>query len=397
MTPLTTELEVKIETPLSVGSYDPYRVDELWYLRPTSIKGVWRWWARTIVAGVLHDRGLLNSGNGLRLVSQIVSEKMGLGSTEKPSLFKLAVEVKKEPEHLKEDYLKNFQRYKLLSKREGAKPQFVRGGIFSIKLEPLGDVEGKEAAIWSLLVALTLSGIGKGSRRGFGCLNIISLKSDELRAKWNLANPESLRTLLERAYESVSRLVEEGRGRAEGLPQIPALSKAVINGNYVSQVCVVSRVRLEDLHNFFLRSHRTKVLMGSFSAMDTLRQKWEGWILGLPRSQKKKERESRREEKEEEMQKEEETGYIITDKDIVRRASPFILSYHEKTGGVLTVLTSRDWPKRLEWRSGNEKESISIGIDDAKILEATSDALGKFKEYVRKKGGVLECVWPRGQ
>ncbi|MHA1632114.1 MAG: type III-B CRISPR module RAMP protein Cmr1 [Candidatus Freyarchaeota archaeon] len=40
---------------MSIGSHEPNALDELWYLRPTGVKGVWRWWARALVAGALHD------------------------------------------------------------------------------------------------------------------------------------------------------------------------------------------------------------------------------------------------------------------------------------------------------------------------------------------------------
>ncbi|WP_243675411.1 type III-B CRISPR module RAMP protein Cmr1 [Vulcanisaeta distributa] len=40
------ELEVNLATPLLAGSADPNKVDEDYPIRPSEVKGLWRWWAR---------------------------------------------------------------------------------------------------------------------------------------------------------------------------------------------------------------------------------------------------------------------------------------------------------------------------------------------------------------
>ena len=359
---LSLELDLTISSPMSIGSYEPNVTDELWYLRPTSVKGVWRWWARALIAGVLYDRGSLEE----KKVVKYVSDVMGLGSTSESSSYKISVTVRRRPESSKTVH--DLQRYKLLSLARG-RPRFVEGGRLSLRVDIMRRKEGNEAALWSLLLALTLSGIGKGARRGLGCVDVIALRSSGL--KINLIRGQdanSIAELVKRAYESSRRLVlREASREPTGIPQLPALSKNA------SRIGVIEGMTLSKLHNFFLRSKRTEVLLGNYRAQDVLRRRREAWILGLPREQRR-------------------TGYLIREREKVsRRASPIILSFHKQFATITTLLSS-DWPQELIWRGrGGE---VIIDINEQRIREAFHDAINEFEEYVKALGGKVRWVWP---
>jgi len=51
-------IELKLSTPASIGWYNPNIQDPLG-LRPAEIKGLWRWWCRTCIAGAMYELGLL--------------------------------------------------------------------------------------------------------------------------------------------------------------------------------------------------------------------------------------------------------------------------------------------------------------------------------------------------
>ncbi|HEU97784.1 MAG TPA: CRISPR-associated protein Cmr1, partial [Fervidicoccus fontis] len=68
-------LKVTNFTPLLVGWYEPNIVDPIG-LRPTELKGIWRWWARAFACGVLYDGGSNPLPSDL---VKIVGKDLGLG------------------------------------------------------------------------------------------------------------------------------------------------------------------------------------------------------------------------------------------------------------------------------------------------------------------------------
>jgi CRISPR-associated protein Cmr1 len=88
MNEVRVELTLNLDTIFIPGSADPFTVDPDWPLRPSELKGIWRWWARAFVAGVLFDKGYLCgrqdqqgriSRDEINLISRIVGEGLGLG------------------------------------------------------------------------------------------------------------------------------------------------------------------------------------------------------------------------------------------------------------------------------------------------------------------------------
>ena len=176
-------LELKLEavTPVLVGGYDT-KTSRLLNgtiiretLRPTSIKGVWRWWARAAVAGAaLREKGIfLTLKEEDKLVSDI------FGSESNPSKFSIFVEA------ANEYYLRNFAR----NLRRIKNPRFMQigrnyfgiapGSTFILNIDDRNlDDRKKQFLLSTLALSLFLDGVGKAASRGFGKLVIKEIHPD---------------------------------------------------------------------------------------------------------------------------------------------------------------------------------------------------------------------------
>ncbi|MGC9115882.1 MAG: RAMP superfamily CRISPR-associated protein, partial [Fervidicoccaceae archaeon] len=117
-------LKVTNFTPLLVGWYEPNIVDPIG-LRPTELKGIWRWWARAFACGVLYDGGCNPLPSDL---VKIVGKDLGLGyaggvnidgKSAMPSKYIIRVNETSEPPNFKKASinktdLKELQRIVLL-------------------------------------------------------------------------------------------------------------------------------------------------------------------------------------------------------------------------------------------------------------------------------------------
>jgi CRISPR-associated protein Cmr1 len=394
-------LELRLETPFLPGSVDPAAPDPDWPLRPSEVKGLWRWWARALAAGALFERGLLH-GAGRRdavktptweeadCVSQIVGLDMGLGYAggreAQASCFRIRFERVNfaPPKDVSQSLAAQLQRVRLLT-LGGRRLQYIDRGSATLVVEehvpcPL-DGRAVEAALGALALALRLSCFGKGGRRGLGCFSVRAY------GRYSSLFTEEPTALIKRAVAAAGAVVDRAVSRCRGLrrgeaspcelPPMPALSTARRYDACIKDsaaltpymLAAVKGVRREDLHNFFLRPARTRVLHGGYSAQDALRQALKAWILGLPREQRG-------------------TGYRIIG-GASRRASPLMLAI-AGNAAYLSAFTSADWPRELEWRGGGRQR---IAVAEADVLAAMALALGEFLDYVRKLGGEAEA-WP---
>jgi CRISPR-associated protein Cmr1 len=414
------ELELQLETPLFAGGHEPLRLDELWILRPSEIKGVWRWWARALAAGALYDAGQLK-GTGkpgilkaptpaeAGKISEVVGLGMGLGYADprgrlsKASSYSLIVEPVGDVGRFKRVYRGgpvaalgrqvNLQRANLLAlgsrQQRGWQAEYLAPGArFRVRVEEQLPVsaESAEAALSALALALTFSGFGKGGRRGLGCFRVVRATGRYAAlfdARASAADRVTRAVNAARRVVGV-RAVESGAGE---LPPLPLVSARDLAGGYAVRgrklrPFQVIEVRggdanrlLEELHNFFLRGSRARRLLGNPASQDALRQKLAAWALGLPREQRG-------------------TGYGILARTVDRRASPLLLAVHgtDREGvAYLSVFASADWPAQLRWRGGTTQQ---LAIDDAKVAEALVTAVDEFVDYVNKCGFKVIFAWP---
>lgn len=405
-------IELKLSTPASIGWYNPNIQDPLG-LRPAEIKGLWRWWCRTCIAGAMYELGLLKglstsdiflkpSKEEVKAISCFVGKILGLGyageKDSEASRFKIYIEAK---EDIKSNIielatLRNLQRAVLLTLDKRGRQQ-VRGInkgfkftlVVSKRISKPKYLEAEELAIKILYLALQFSGVGKGARRGMGSLDITSIKVDGREQ----SIPRNISELLDEVYNKCRKIVEEycsecidssktrHQVKNHSIPPIPVLSKSKYQNIYLTQVYIVRGVNFEDVHNFFARPTRCRVL----------RNKHYAWVLGLPRTQH-------------------ETGYFIGNKgkirsEVSRRPSPIMVSYHSNEnifgdGVFITTFFSGDWPTHMEWRSPSQKpretreKSVSINVNPQTLLDAYVTAINELSNYLNKVRARIVASWP---
>ncbi|MGQ9514587.1 MAG: type III-B CRISPR module RAMP protein Cmr1 [Thermoproteota archaeon] len=183
---LLGKIKVENVTITRIGGYNarPYssQLDIQEKPRSQAIRGVWRWWARALVAGAYYEifDVLPSNLSGLdSLVSPV------LGSTNQASKF--IVKISPEAMHKFHDgnNIKQIVRIRLFrppreyeeksrySKEETSSRYFNAGGLkFSIELMKRPHIEVSEQevkfALLSLILSLTLGGVGSMTKRGFG-------------------------------------------------------------------------------------------------------------------------------------------------------------------------------------------------------------------------------------
>ena len=395
---MTNWVEIRLEqsTPAFVGHYEPELVDEWFFLKPTSVKGIWRWFARALVAGALYDLGMLYGEPDKEMVkkptkleakeiSRIVGKVMGLGyagerKESEASMFRVGVETLRRPRVQSTrgafTYVRSrqvrLQRVGLLT-LTGRAFEYFEGGTFRLVVErapfsqPKG--EGEELALRALILALTLSGVGKASRKCLGSLDVVDVKGFNVE--------KNLRDFMDATYKLALDLVErqaklERAPAVESLPPLPSIAKRKVKGWLPFSLHRIDSASWVDTHNFFLRSERCRKLTGDPLCQDALRAQLEAWILGMPRSQKG-------------------TGYFS--EGVERRASPIFVTYHEDRhmfgrGVLVATFASADWPSSLKWQgTGSEPITVSEGL----IARALSDALEELWKYL---GSTPSGVWP---
>ncbi|MGC8597816.1 MAG: RAMP superfamily CRISPR-associated protein [Thermocladium sp.] len=407
------DLTLTLDTPFLSGSVDPGKIDIDWPLRPSTVKGIWRWWTRALVAGVLFERGLLHgephkdfikipSDNEASYISRIVGLGLGLGyageNDSRASCFRIFIDPTNQRSSSPQPIITNankYQRFKLLTVGGKRSIEYINNASITLVIDENShctlEREQKEAAMSALAMSLRYSCFGKGGRRGLGCFSVkasgqysnIFIKDDE--------------KLLEHALVTASKAVDIviNNGKLEKrnldkceLPPMPVISRGpnyidctenqegekILNKVFNPYILIkVSGSNLLDsIHNFFLRPSRAKVLFGNYGASDELRKNYYAWILGLPREQKG-------------------TGYSVNSKE-GRRASPIMVAVHGNNEGYISIFTSADWPRKVIWRGGSGFKQIDI--NETKIIEATIVAIRELMDYLRKKNLQVKQVWP---
>lgn len=156
---LTVTLETV--TPMFLGGADPRGTPEL---RPPSFRGMMRYWFRASAGGVVGD-----DEQALRTIRQKEAEVFG-SPDEKHGQSAVWVRLST-PKFAPKSYplLPHKNRPMFPAIPPGVAP------ILTLTLKPNAEMQKLELAIWALLIGLTLGGIGKRSRRGFGSLRVAKI------------------------------------------------------------------------------------------------------------------------------------------------------------------------------------------------------------------------------
>ena len=435
---MRAEFDVTIATPLSVGWYDPNIVDRRFYIRPTSVKGIWRWWARAFALGALFEAGCPD----LKAASDLVA-KWGFGTTRSASEYRITVEVRRPPEvkTVRRRQRSGIQRLDLVALSRDV--EYAVGGHFVLRVEGRGQYF--DHALRILAVALTLSGVGKGSRKSLGVLDITAARGDAPRE-------QGVRDLIEAVKREAARDAAcTGRAQGAELPPAPAVARGVFEVYAVTKDAFEggsAREAFLEVHNIFLRTVRASAVSSSSDPMDHM-----AWFFGLPRSQQMKVKklkcfakyvenyfkhkgvnvkvaydemsdivlindvevtnngirgkgalaEEVRKLFEKFMSEFQEyikqdniiTGYILPSKsDITRRASAVFIASHGPNhlyGGetYLSLFLSNDWPTTLMWLGCGEKQLIHITPSEVKKARDIF-----ITSFVKKRWKNIKEIWP---
>ncbi|MEM4620051.1 MAG: type III-B CRISPR module RAMP protein Cmr1 [Desulfurococcaceae archaeon] len=360
------KLKLKNTTPLFVGWYDPRKQDPMG-IRATEIKGLWRWWCRAFIAGAMYDQNMLSGKDGkdvylipsdeeAEAISCFVGKILGLGYAGKKgaesSRFKLFIDESQEG---KTEYQISWNKDKKIKSRQ-----------FILNVEKVREKykDAEDLALKILTVSLQLSGVGKGSRRGQGSMDIVSIESENILE--NIGN--DIGKLIKYVYEKSIEIVSNKECQEmcgiknikqttnKRLPPLPAVAKEVF------ELCKVNIS--SEKSSDFVYICKSSVLGRNFEFNELSK-----WFLGLPR-----------------------LGYKALEKQSVRRPSPIFMTCHTSDnvfgpGIFVTVFLSGDWPKQLKWMGGGGEQQIDI--DDDKIKEAYETFVKEFEDYLNRKG--LHC------
>ncbi|NPB00005.1 MAG: type III-B CRISPR module RAMP protein Cmr1 [Crenarchaeota archaeon] len=421
MSTLLLELKLINETPLFLGSYDAQFNPEDAF-RTQSLKGLWRWWTRALIGGVLYDSGSRGS-DLIRKTINLTGELFG--STDKCSMFKIVSVYKLDRSKIKickrrsRGGLCELQRVTLLTLNRDI--TFVDSNGLEVDLKIYqyrrGRDHGIELGLLSLIVGLSLSGLGKMSRRCVGTFKIYGRDHVGIVGQYlkGTLGPEDLKKLIEHAYNAAARYCQTSPRKltvsSRDLPPFPSISKSIINcSNIINRVlctrfniplpsalsnntfpiaciyyipCRLSIDTLLILQDFFMRARRIIRYYGRNRPphwFDLFRIRLgrdeicKAWILGLPRYQKGAGRG---------------TGYFT---NVDRRASPFIVSSHGDHS-MLTLLVSSDWPDTIDWRGEHSRTRIRVTSEE--VLINSVDGLAYFESYVQKTLRTrMVRIWP---
>lgn len=262
---------------------------------------------------------------------------------------------------------------------------------------------------YACILALLLLGIGKGSRRGLGAIEILNIttsdelndikrKFDEFREALKDKNTEKIsaifREIVKNAIENAKELIKIIKERykvniKEGsrgeIPKIPSFdnTSCII---YIKESKKLWEEICELNNELFMRSGKLGLWLRGIDDSRTQVRYLNHYILGLPRSAKGQPKKciklnihtGRLEPCSQKLGNK--TGFIYfvdeEEKKEGRRASPIILSAIDSNFIILSIFKSEDWPDEIYWCSTKRTRPTSKPLKD--IYELLLDELNKI-------------------
>jgi len=384
------EINLYSENYVLLGGYDRHywrnikglRIEE--HLRPQSLKGLWRWWARAYIAGALYD---LIGNTDINKVISITGEMLGDAERGASKVFLKIPHTtcRGRPTSIQKSNIGRINLLTSFGKTALRLVEDLRATVILLE-RPRANMSTEERAflIGSLLTSLILSGLGKGGRRGLGTfnLNIRYSATEEFRSLTRTGSsllPDDydqaskvIKQIIEKTLESAKKIASEklkskgARERASATwPRIPAITLKEVAEQpdmcffmlYMLKPKVSTRgmhQMLVDVNNFVVRSKR---------GIDGLTRNKLAWILGLPREQLGK-------------------GYFSW---VERRASPLIFAVH-KRWFLASLFVSADWPQKITWK-GAQPLPINVSSELPRAYKSLIDVFNAYfnRNYTIKR------------
>ena len=317
-------LRSESSTPVSIGGYDKKVQRKISTnreivedLRTQSLRGVFRWWTRAFLSGVLFQLGF-NEKNLIEAVTKLSSNIWGgVQGTTWLQVNSFVNKIEKPydwPFRLPRNLFRNVKGFILLNKAEWS---------------PLEEDYVRLATL-SVITSFLLGCFGKRSRKGLGCFDIHVIWSpmrDVLEITKKVFNSDSIQDLVRYTFNVAKHIVHKSYGNLESssdLPPIPSISPGVFR----IYRCHLNREPIF-ASNLFVSCMKDAAMKS--------RSHRRNWILGLPRRG--------------------EEGLKS------RRPSPIIFSAH-KGRGYISVFYSSDWPEQIDLDPANIREVMNEFVKD---------------------------------
>lgn len=304
---LSLTLRVEASTPVLLGGYDTRLLHPTGLregLRPTSLKGLMRWWARAAIAAAVFKKfGVYPTINGADEVASKIFGSAGRASKisvltrpleknyveDVTNLFKDVLNVR----FLKiRDSLITVEAFKELDfdeKIEIPRVHAIKEGTkFEVELRSSAAKEEEfSLAACSLALGLTLDGVGKAASRGFGKFRIIESSSSSFEDL--ILDPSTdalkyLKSLINKSVEFATGLVDELCENRQ-IPFIESLDRLFLDQagapDYITALKRIGIVVTKLAHKIEPGARREEYLKLARRPGG----EYQTWVLGLPRSQ----------------------------------------------------------------------------------------------------------------
>ncbi len=321
---LVAEIRLETITPILLGGYDTRHCHRLSKdleiyepLRPSSIKGLWRWWARALIVAAISDNSVTLDKIDKMVAQFLGSSERNIGCS-KYSIITEIINVEK-PLNIssKNKIFSKIPWIRLTGYQDKVLPPKTKCIVRIYKNRKTSRIEDKFAVL-SLIIGLIFDGLGKAISRGFGKVKITSIKYIHDHGKEDRIN-----RLVENIYKhsrfsdvkgmerALKKLIDEGiRAAVELLgknvhvntiKEMPLIEVPSINkGFMILKVLSCRFSRYEDalrcignvtlkLYHKALAIYKKRSLVNFRDALEQARgirgNKFNTWILGLPRAQ----------------------------------------------------------------------------------------------------------------
>ncbi|RLE67384.1 MAG: type III-B CRISPR module RAMP protein Cmr1, partial [Thermoprotei archaeon] len=318
-------IRVETVTPILIGGYDGrcYHGNKLGFegLRVSSIKGIWRWWARALIAAAMMRKH--NSYLTLDIADSLIAKIFG--STKISSKYAIMIFPRKFKMENYELIIENnkpvkqyntISRIKLISQRKNLRREYAIKPHAQFEIAIYRNRNSKqnedEFIIWSLITSLLFDGIGKACSRGFGKVKILKVLGDnvedlntllqKLYSSENIENIEKyLKDIINRATEKAENIIdllknehsELGRLADKPLIEIPLIEDKLMIIEIPNKpfnkpadvIKAISNATLKLYHKMLKYLKQNNERQARQHAMSESGRDVHTWFLGMPRAQ----------------------------------------------------------------------------------------------------------------
>ncbi|MEM2982019.1 MAG: type III-B CRISPR module RAMP protein Cmr1 [Candidatus Bathyarchaeia archaeon] len=396
---LIAEIKLSNITPIRIGGYNAkpfsHALNLMEIPRVQSMKGLWRWWARAILAGaILHNKGSLPKG--ISNIDKMVSKL--LGSTKESS--KLFIQLTIEPNkisYISSSELKNIPRVKLVTMglsdwEKRIIEQYYKTLSLKVTIGTRKNIEENSNdavmfALSSLIISIIFSGIGSITTRGFGKLKINNVESKNPKLSTEIINLDKLLKELyqkDDEYDITKKLKDlilvsleyassymslERRVSDIKISEIPLYPTLLLNCDpeifRLETICISKRNSQQILECLGRSVLKTEWKRKKYMPIKSSGKYLHTWVLGLPRYQELTYEEDGK-------RKKQLTGYIIDNEKEKRRQSPIGFTILECSNGLALVMygfLTSEFSKKLKGYNTSILKHIGVHITNSNIKE----------------------------